>query len=64
MQYRKDGNCKHCNINLENMLIEETTTQRGDSFCSYECLEEFYDGEIPEDEDFIFVLFSRRWRDI
>ena len=53
MRVRKEGICESCQESLEGMAYEETRTAMGVDICSYECLENWYENDIPEEEDFI-----------
>lgn len=55
MKTRTEGNCEYCGKSLIGEAYEDTESKQGHSFCNYECMEEFYENEIPESEDFLIV---------
>jgi len=42
--------CEYCDKEIE--ISKKTETKSGHYFCSYECFEDFFGGEINEDDDF------------
>lgn len=45
--------CDFCGENI--LSSKQTKTHNGKHFCNYECMSDFYNYEIPDDEDFLCV---------
>lgn len=50
MEYRV---CEFCGENITDLTYRETHTKSGHDFCCYACFEDFFGGEIDEDDDFL-----------
>lgn len=55
MRVRETGICEHCGKDLTGEAYEQTHTRSGHDFCCYACFEDFFGGEIAEDDDFLIV---------
>ena len=56
METRIDNKeCDYCGEVLNYELYELTHTHHGHDFCNYLCMKNFYDNDIPDNEDFISV---------
>jgi YHS domain-containing protein len=53
---QKEEICNCCGGKInEESNYKNTHTYQGYIFCNYECMEAFYNNEIPEEEDFLSV---------
>ena len=51
--YENADKCEFCGNRIFNRESPEYTTRHGHMICSYECLENLYENEIPDGEDFL-----------